>query len=276
MREGVGASMAKKWPVMPARIERIEEVTDDLRIFWLRTQSPIKNFVPGQFCMMTPQEGIREKAYSIASLTDESRLIELFVELIPQENVLETSITPRLWKMNVGDTVFVREEAQGIFTLAEDVHNHIMVATVTGIAPYMSMLRERLIRPADPNHFFVFFGASYHNELAYHQELMEFAREYSERLTYIATVSRPHELRNIAWIAPSSPHRGVWLAVGRVNHVLARYLRGNETTFGFEVNRETSVLYACGNDGMVKDVRERFASRDLDPSLRWKFKKEIF
>ena len=87
-------------------------------------------FKPGQYCTLG-LKGI-ERAYSIVSAPHEP-LLEIFVELVP-----EGELTPLMWKMKVGDEMSIRPRARGIFTLGQKYQHHYMLATVTGVAPYVS------------------------------------------------------------------------------------------------------------------------------------------
>ena len=79
-------------------------------------------------------------------------------------------------------------------------------------------------------------GASYADELAYHDELAELAREHP-RVTYRPTVSRPAESRNAGWTGD----------VGRVD-ALARVVADG-------IRPDGTHVYACGNSAMVETVR---------------------
>jgi len=89
-------------------------------------------FAPGQYCTIG-LEGI-ERPYSIVSSPHEPYL-ELFVELVPHG-----ALTPRLWSLRLGDPVSLRPRPKRVFTLQERSPSHLMVATVTGIAPFVSTL----------------------------------------------------------------------------------------------------------------------------------------
>lgn len=257
------------------QVERVQHVTDDLQIVWVRTQDSLQNYKPGRFSVMQVKDS-HNRAYSIVSLTEGGKLIELFVELIPEAKRTARSLTPKLWQCAAGDLVTVIQQAQGDFILKDEayhLYNHIMVATVTGIAPFMAMLRDRLVNPNDPNRFFVLFGASYCDELAYHQELLDMAGRYSDRMAYIVTVSQPQKERNASWRHDADNG----FEVGRVNVVLEKFLHPDGTTlFGPTVNNKTAILYACGNGGMIESVRQMYASKEMEESRRWIFVDEAF
>ena len=86
------------------------------------------------------------RAYSVASSSKQREHFELFLALVPSGE-----ITPRL--LPPGDRLWLGPKVTGMFTLREapPEQNIVTVATGTGLAPYMSMLRTDLIgrAPAD-------------------------------------------------------------------------------------------------------------------------------
>ena len=64
--------------------------------------------------------------------------MEFFFEL-----VMRGRITPPLYHRQVGDTLLMRRNARGTFTFdSKSGHKqHLLVCTVTGVAPYVSMAR---------------------------------------------------------------------------------------------------------------------------------------
>ena len=109
------------------------ELTDELWIIKLQPEIPF-TFKPGQYITIGVN-GI-ERPYSIVSAPHES-LIELFIELVPQGD-----LTPILYEMSVGSSVSIRPRAKGLFTLDLTYAHHLMVGTVTGSVPYISILRD--------------------------------------------------------------------------------------------------------------------------------------
>lgn len=244
--------------ILQAEITCIEEVAHDLRRMWFRPEVPLQNYVPGRYCTLEV-EGVK-RPYSIVSMASDGNF-ELFIELVEKGE-----LTPKLWLLKEGDRVGIFPRVKGIFTLEEHFTNHLMVATVTGIVPFMSILEARLGDASDGNRFFVFYGASYQDELAYHTQLTEWAEQYPDKLTYIATVSRPDEDRNASW----SPGSENGLTTGRVNEILHQYILGCTTVFGEEVHCHSGVLYTCGHPGMMEAVKDYFVP------WGWDLKEEAF
>jgi hypothetical protein len=81
------------------------------------------------------------RAYSIASSSKATAYLEFFITL-----VRSGGLTPRLFALEPGDHVWLGPRITGTFTLdaAPADRDVVMVATGTGLAPYMSMLRTVL------------------------------------------------------------------------------------------------------------------------------------
>jgi ferredoxin--NADP+ reductase len=225
----------------PATIVRREDVTDHLFCLWLQPQIAL-TFKAGQYATIG-LNGI-ERPYSIVSAPAEP-LLELFIELVPPEQ--GGKLTPLLHALRVGDVVTIRPRANGRFTLRGHVTHHVMVATVTGIAPYVSMIRqflhERANEPArrDGPRFFVLHGASYQDEFVYDRELRRLSEAQSSSIQYIASVSRSSDPRNAGWSG----------SLGRVNLILEDCLSR------WSLSKQDTVIYLCGNPGMIEDAKGR-------------------
>jgi ferredoxin/flavodoxin---NADP+ reductase len=232
----------------PAQLIERTNVSANLAIlrFWAADQL---FFTAGQFATIgiVIDGEVVERPYSIVSSPHEP-FLEFFIELVPGGN-----LTPKLWELRVGSTILVRRRIVGQFTLDTRVTHHLMLATVTGVAPFVSILRTHQIdrgRGATSNQQFVLIhGASHAVDFGpYHSELEELSR--AGWLTYIPTVSRP-------WT-----HSG-WIGeTGRIEDVL----RKHADRLGFD--HVNSVAYACGHPQMVANVkailaRARFATEQI-------------
>ncbi len=223
-----------------------EDISDELMVIRLEPQAGPFNFKPGQYCTLG-KDGI-ERAYSIVSAPHEPAL-EIFVELVP-----EGQLTPKMWELVLGDTMSIRPRPKGIFVLNEKVHHHLMVATVTGVGPYLSIIRDYLHRGGTGHNFYVLFGASYQDELIYDAELKQLAADHPECVKYVGTVSRPNEDRNDGWQGER----------GRVNTLVMKYLTE------FDLPMDDTLVYTCGHPGMIADVKEQVTP------LGWQFTEERF
>ena len=148
----------------------------------------------------------------------------------------------------------LRPQAKGLFTMNRRYHHHYMVATVTGVAPFISMVRSYLNNGEEGHHFYVMMGASYADEFTYDEELSGLAARHPDVVHFVPTVSRPDEERNASW-------QGV---KGRVNTIARDYLEH------FELPLNDTMVYACGHPGMISDVKDQVMPEG------WKFKEERF
>jgi ferredoxin--NADP+ reductase len=238
------AKLPKAWLV------KKQEVAEDLFLIWLRPEVPF-TFKSGQY--ITIGTGGIERPYSIASAPYET-MIELFIEYVLPEH--GGKLTPLLWNQHVGEFVSMRPRAKGIFVFQPKYHNHVMVGTVTGVAPFVSMLREAIHEKVRGHRFFIMEGASHQDEFVYDAELLRRADEFPDMVTFIPTVSRPQVERNISWNG----------ATGRVNLLVEEYLAK------WSLPKDDTLIYLCGNPGMIDDVTERLTPEgwNVDSERFWK------
>jgi ferredoxin--NADP+ reductase len=172
----------------------------------------------------------------VASAPDDPEL-EFFLELVPGGH-----LTPHLYDIPAGGQVCVRKLAKGLFLFdTKSGHPmHFMIATVTGVAPFLSMLREMARRERAgevlPYRVALLQASSISRELGYCEELSGYAREF-DWFHYIPTISRP-------WDDPT--WRG---ELGRAEDVVRKHL----DVLGFTPAETTA--YACGNPNMIETVK---------------------
>lgn len=197
------------------------------------------SFLPGQYCTIVLDKLPKApRPYSIASSPRE-KFLELFIELVPQG-----VFTPRLWQIKVNDTIRIFPQAKGKFLFRPEYPIQVMIATVTGIVPYMSMIRDYVRRGQQDHRFFVFQGASYQDEFGYLEELTELMRTFPN-LVYVPAVSRPDEPKNLTWQGRK----------GRVNLIVEELLAE------FNIEPQNTLVYLCGNPGMIDDLETKLTSR---------------
>ncbi len=235
------ATVTLKGKFITARILRREDLTPDLWKIWLQTDQPF-SFKPGQYCTIGA-EGI-ERPYSIVSSPLEEE-IEIFIELVPKSE--GGNLTPVLYKYDEGKEVTLRPRAKGVFLFKPERKKHLMFATVTGVAPYVSMLRT-LDRSGEiaKNEFHILEGASYIDEFGYAEELSRCAAKH-DNVYFVPSVSRPSEKRNKGWNGQ----------VGRINSIAYEYVTKRR------LKPEDTVVYACGHPQMIENVKEQFAGTDF-------------
>ena len=173
----------------PAELIERRDVSTNLAILRFRVAERL-SFTAGQYATIgiAIDGDVVERPYSIVSSPHEP-FFEFFIELVPGGD-----ITPKLWELKLGSNLLLRRRIVGQFTLDTDFTHHLMLATVTGVAPFVSILRTQQIereRGAISNHqFVVIHGASQSADLGpYCSELEELS--HAGWLTYMPTVSRP-------------------------------------------------------------------------------------
>ena len=231
-----------------AEVVRRLDVTDELAVFWLRPETPLA-FLPGQYVTLAVASSTGrtvKRAYSIVSAPHEP-LVELVIE-----RVEDGALTPVLWDRQPGDAVWARQKVVGHFLLDAERLRHVFVCTVTGVAPFLSMIRAhaaaRAAGEAVPDHrFLVLHGASASVDFGpYLDELATLTRHDDGWLVAVPTVSRP-------WADPG------WVGeTGRVEDVVRKYL----DRLGW--NGSGTAGYACGNPAMIETVKGLLARAGLE------------
>ena len=144
------------------------------------------------------------RAYSIASSSLANQHLDFYIKL-----VRSGELTPRLFNLQIGDRVWLSSKFTGYFTLDEvpaekDV---VLVATGTGLAPYLSMIRTHLTQ--QPSRRIAAIHGAYHSwDLSYQQELVMLA-SMSPAFTYIAVISDPDD-EPVAWGGRTGFVQDVW------------------------------------------------------------------
>jgi len=214
----------------------------------------LPDFSPGQFAVLgLPPEANRSRladveetparpgrlirrAYSIASSSRASHYLEFYITLVHSG-----ALSPRLFHLQPGDRLWLGPKISGTFTLdqAPAATDLILVATGTGLAPYMSMLRTELMASPE-RRFAILLGARHSWDLGYHTELV--AMEHSSpHLAYLPIISRPAE-EPVPW-------------TGRAGYVLDLWRsRELDTIWDRRPTPVDTSIFLCGNPRMIDDM----------------------
>jgi ferredoxin--NADP+ reductase len=221
-----------------ARITERVDFAPDLWMFRIHPGGEF-GFVPGQYATLAMDaEGKRiERPYSMVSAPWESEL-EFFFELVP-----EGALTPRLHQLRPGADLFMRKIPKGRFTLqsADRRKNHLLVSTVTGVAPFVSFVRSLLKDWEDgkfdgSDRLYLLNGASRPWEFGYKDELSRLAQQVPW-FKYVPTVSRP-------WDHADWPGE-----IGRADDVLRKYA----DQWGLDASN--TIAYLCGHPDMIQNSK---------------------
>jgi len=227
-------------------VERID-ITDNLSIFKVLPDSGVPNFTPGQYVALglygsaprkeglpledtpPPAEKIIKRAYSIGSSPEDKNSLEFYIAIVP-----DGALTSRIALLNPGERLYIAPRITGTFTLNEapEGSNLVFVATGTGIAPYISMLRY----PATWekfNNITLIHGVRFSSDFAYSEEL-QFLEKSSKIFHYYPIVSRDSK----GW-------------TGKRGYVQSLLQDGT-----IKLNPLQDHLFVCGNPAMIQDLEE--------------------
>jgi ferredoxin/flavodoxin---NADP+ reductase len=237
-----------------------EDINAQLIILRVRPDAEWSNFAPGQFAVLgllpaearvpeaDPEENAADpnklirRAYSIASSNLEKQYLEFYLTL-----VTSGELTPRLFALKHGSRIFLSPKITGGFTLDRVAPGKsvLMVATGTGLAPYMSMLRTMLIGETSRK-FVVLHGARCSWDLGYRAELESLAR-IRPNLSYLPSITRPEQ----------DPHfRGL---TGRIQALIAQ--GAVEAASGIALDPAQIDVFLCGNPDMITEVKTMLHDR---------------
>ena len=239
-----------------ATIVARRDLNETVTILHVRPDSgEIVPFVPGQFIQLgLPAEEaphnpppvrtkLVKRSYSLASAPHEREAYELCIAFVDQGK-----LTPKLRRFEVGDRLWHDPIPKGMFTMerVERGRDLVFVATGTGIAPFVSMLRHHGWNSPRFAHFVVVHGARGHTDLAYRDEFLAASRA-DRRVIYIPVLSR--EPRTSGW-------------TGLRGHVqTALEPPCFQSRAGFVLDPASANVFLCGNPAMIDDVRARLATR---------------
>jgi CDP-4-dehydro-6-deoxyglucose reductase len=219
---------------MIARLIEWIELTPGVRHFVFEIPEVERfGFVPGQFMSLTSEIGGDDitRAYSMASVPDRNQFALCLNE------VEGGRYSPHLFALKPGDTVDCKGP-YGAFILRRPLSDSILVATGTGIAPFRSMLLDRLPEEKD-RRFTLIFGVRYGHSLLYRAEFEQLAGTHPN-FEFRPTLTRPE---------------AEW--TGRTGRVQAHVMEA----LG---DRRDVDVYICGLKEMVNDVRAQLKEAGLD------------
>ena len=143
-------------------------------------------------------------SYSISSApfeTAEGNYLEFYVVLEQGQDGVLGRFTESLFRgveSQQNDRLAYVERIVGDFTLAKRAAGFeqvLMVGTGTGLAPFVSMVkqlhRDAIGGKAPPARYTLFHANRTHEELAYHQELLDIEESQAFDFVYVPSVSRP-------------------------------------------------------------------------------------
>lgn len=245
------------------------DLTRALAVFRVRLDGPLEApFHPGQYLTIglnneeRPELGSVRRPMSIGSAPEEGPEVEFYIRWVARPES-ENPLTWLLWGCQAGRRLYVRPKPAGTFTIEHTVGStdsrlKVLVAAGTGLAPFVSMARHRILGgDGDLSSLAILHGVSYPADLGYREEL-EGLR--TTGLRYLPTVSRPDESAD--WAG----------AHGRVeDFFLPERLVELEQSLGLgsgELAPAAAVVYICGLQGTIGSTIMRLVDRGFVPENR--------
>jgi ferredoxin/flavodoxin---NADP+ reductase len=233
------------------RLSRWEEISEGLAIVGVQALENPFPFNPGQYAtlgLMGLEDRLVQRPMSISSSADRLDEYEFFIRLVEGGE-----FTPLLWERRVGDPINIKG-AKGRFVLQDDGRTCVLVASGTGLAPFMSMI-ETLRDRGHTRDLVLLHGVSHDYDLAWRNHLESLAGSGSFPVRYAGTVSRPQNCPN-------------WTGLtGRVEAIVEGQLEQHGLT------PENATIYLCGNPDMIEAVEAMAAARGFPPE---QVRKELY
>ncbi len=273
---------------IPAHMEKKTDLAQGLAIFRIVFDEDF-SFTPGQYATiwLTHKGKTVPRPYSIASSPSERRALEFYINLVE-----EGKLTPSLWDAEVvqalrrGDSetkLFITGPKGHFFMDPEDPRDLVFIASGTGLAPFISMVRklnEDYLGSPDsfePKRIYLVHGVSYSNNLGYRKELESLSTETLKDplrklvLVYLPTISRPHLDPNWSGLKgraeelldDSPPRDSQPLDLDATIRAMFRTM----------LRPETHSVYVCGHPGTIDNTLNILSARGFKPSKDIKFEK---
>ncbi|MGH8765691.1 MAG: ferredoxin--NADP reductase [Burkholderiales bacterium] len=202
-------------------------------LFSLRVEAPRLEFEAGQFVRIALEvEGERvARPFSFVNAPDDP-ILEFYGVVVP-----DGPLSPRLAQLRAGDALHVADNPSGYLVLSEvqPAEDLWLVATGTGIAPFLSILRTEAPW-ARYRRVVLVHAVRHQNELVYGDLIEKIGRACPERLSYVRFVSREPATGALEGRIPAALRDGRLAAAG-----------GSFTP-------ERSQFLLCGNPDMLKDT----------------------
>ncbi|MDA9909728.1 ferredoxin--NADP reductase [Gammaproteobacteria bacterium] len=222
--------------------------TDSL--FSLKVDADIAPYSAGQFASLALEiDGERvARPYSFLS-PPQDKTLEFFF-YTATDGVLSNA----LYDLKAGDTILVKNPANGFFTLDEVPASRDLwlIGTGTGIAPFLSILKTD--QPWETYESIILVqGVRTQSDMQYLDLITGLREQYGERFGFQAFISREQVEGTIQGRIPASIEDG-----------------SLEQRVNLKLDVAHSQVMLCGNPDMVKDVVELLVPRGFAKNLRRK------
>ncbi|MDG4866946.1 ferredoxin--NADP reductase [Guyparkeria sp. 1SP6A2] len=212
-------------------------------LYSLRFHAPLPGFKAGQFVRVgLDVDGERiARPYSLVNAPDETPH-EIYFNVVP-----EGPLSPRLARLEAGDTLFVHSSVTGTMTMERTPeHRHLwLFATGTALGPFLSMLKtdapweraERVVLCLSVRHV---------ADLAYGETIRRLEARHGDRFAFVPLVTREAHPAALRERIPAA------LTSGQI-----------EQRVGLRLDPEDAHVMLCGNSDMIEEVQKVLEPRGL-------------
>lgn len=203
------------------------------------------------------------RAYSVASPSFIREFLEFYIALVQTG-----TLSPRLFRLEIGDRIWLSKKAAGHFTFdgVPDTANIVLIANGTGLAPFMSMLGTHL-KLATGRRVALIHGVRNSRDLGYRSTLMAM-QHLRSGFNYIPVISRAQQ-EPIPWQGAMGHVQDIW--------------KGStfERAWGFRPTPQDTHVFLCGSPQMITSMTDilveegfvgasRFSQGQIHSEQYWK------
>ncbi|EQD39626.1 oxidoreductase FAD/NAD(P)-binding domain protein [mine drainage metagenome] len=223
----------------PYVLTEILKDTPDVSVFRYKAQDmSTLSFDPGMFVMLTYiDKSTNEKitrAFSVASAPN-SDTVDFFIHMV------HGKLTTKLESARVGDVYYMTGPYGQFRFIPSQDKKVLFIAGGTGLAPFMSMLKEIDAQKAGTD-IVLLYSIRFPNEIIRKDELEELEKRLNIRM--VITVTRPQE--NDGW-------------TGEKGHIDSNMI----AKYASDLNERTT--YICGPLAFVKAMKDALAGLNVNP-----------
>ncbi|MGE5129444.1 MAG: ferredoxin--NADP reductase [Sphingomonadaceae bacterium] len=217
-------------------------------LFSLRVEAQRLPFEAGQFVRLALDVDSERLARPFSFVNPpEDPVLEFYGVIVPGG-----PLSPRLARLAAGDALYVASNPSGFLVLSEVPDSDVLwlLATGTGIAPFLSILRTETPWRRYASVVLV-HGVRYARELVYREAIEAVARARGTRFRSVSFVSREPTPGSLTGRIPAA------IADGRLQQAA-----------GVALAPDNSQVMLCGNPDMLKDAGAALAARGMKKHRR--------
>lgn len=185
------------------------------------------NFTAGQYVILKIND--KTRLYSIASSEKEKEYFDLLVKIIPNGFASNYFLN-----LKINDEVNFAGIA-GFFNLKKNKNQKIFLATSTGVAPFLSMIRSQNYN--FESKYFLFWGLRYKKDVYFLEELNKIKEKSKKNFDYKICLSQEKNIED----------ENKNFVKGRINVGLENFFKKDDY--------QNSDFYICGSNDFVEQTR---------------------